>query len=101
MTSLKAQRDGADLTELATPLQLAELLHTATEFVVVERGTGAFAQAAVSGRHWVVEVVDQPELRRGVRADAPNTDAAYDLLRSWCTGDGWWAEAVTWRPFEI
>jgi hypothetical protein len=31
-------------------------------------------------------------------AEVPNTDAAFDLLRSWAADDGWWAEAFRWRP---
>ncbi len=30
-------------------------------------------------------------------ARAPNTDAVYDLLRSWAADDGWWQEAFSWR----
>jgi hypothetical protein len=31
-------------------------------------------------------------------AEVPNTDAAFDLLRSWAADDGWWAEAFSWQP---
>ena len=31
-------------------------------------------------------------------ATVPNTDAAFDALRSWAADDGWWLEAFTWTP---
>jgi len=32
--------------------------------------------------------------------EVPNTDAAFDLLRSWAADDGWWRDAFSWRPVE-
>ena len=32
----------------------------------------------------------------GLWTEAANTDAAFDILRSWAAGDGWWEEAFSW-----
>jgi hypothetical protein len=35
-----------------------------------------------------------------LQATVPNTDAAFDALRSWAADDGWWQDAFRWAPVE-
>ena len=37
---------------------------------------------------------------RHICTDAPNTDAAFDILRSWAAADGWWEQAFRWEPLR-
>lgn len=48
---------------------------------------------------WLVRIrEDRDNEPHVVTGGAPNTDAVYDLLRSWTAGDGWWQEAFSWDP---
>jgi len=51
------------------------------------------------GEHWTVEVrpAEGPVLRSGT----PNTDATFDLVRSWCADDGWWRDAFSWESVDV
>jgi hypothetical protein len=33
-----------------------------------------------------------------IAATSPNSDAAFDALRSWSADEDWWREAFTWSP---
>ena len=47
---------------------------------------------------WLVRIREDQDGERVLTGGAPNTDAVYDLLRSWAAGDGWWQEAFSWDP---
>jgi hypothetical protein len=80
------------------PENLRTLLEQAPAFVLVESPAGASARAERLGaERWSVLVRPAGSAEATV-AEVPNTDAAFDLLRSWVADDGWWAEAFSWRP---
>ena len=87
-----------------TPESLRLLLQDASEFVIVENpGWGAefYAQAARSGAEgWRVEVRSGGP-HQHVGTAAANTDAAFDILRSWAAADGWWQNAFSWEPVDL
>ena len=64
-------------------------------------GPDVFAQAArIDGESWRVEV--RPgggEVQLGTTA--ANTDAVFDILRSWAAADDWWQEAFSWEPVAL
>lgn len=64
------------------------------------RTVGGFARIEPqSDTGWLVRIEDAPDhAQPTLTSVAPNTDAVYDLLRSWAAGDGWWREAFSWEP---
>ena len=103
MTGYVGRADGSPGVADLTPESLRILLLEATSAVEVdgqEPGVGARA-TRTDGEAWRVEVRtggSEPggsELRRTV---AVNTEATFDLLRSWAADDGWWLEAFSWEP---
>lgn len=104
MTGFLGRADGGPTVDDLTPESLRELLQHAAESVIVENpGWGAehFAQAArLPAEAWRVEIRDGgPE--RHVGTTAANTDAVFDILRSWAAADGWWQEAFGWEPVDV
>lgn len=86
-----------------TPETLRPLLDTVAEFVIVDNpdwGDQYYAQAlAQPDGSWHVEVRSGgPD--RHVSTTAPNTDATFDILRSWAAGDGWWQQAFEWQRVD-
>ena len=98
MTGFRGTDDAGRLAEPLTPETLRPLLLEAAASVRAESvddpGLWAVARREAGGR-WSLEVHgdDQAPLT----ALIPNTDAAFDALRSWAADDGWWREAFTWR----
>ena len=103
MTGFRGTDDSGRVVEPLAPVQLRAMLQQAATFVVVQRagpGGGPSAQARRSdGERWRVEVRSGAPGHH-LSSHAPNTDAAYDLLRSWCADDGWWQQAFSWEPVE-
>lgn len=100
MSGFTGRADGGRAVQDLTPESLRELLHDATEFVLVENeewGPEYFAQAArLDHEAWRVEV-RSGTADRHIGTTAANTDAAFDILRSWAAVDGWWQEAFHWE----
>jgi hypothetical protein len=98
-----AVRGTDDAGRVADPLHpenLRTLLDQATAFVVVETPAGGWSQARRAGpERWSVQLRSAPTAAV-LEARVPNTDAAFDLLRSWIADDGWWAEAFSWATSE-
>ncbi|HEY5822554.1 MAG TPA: hypothetical protein VIT20_11300 [Propionibacteriaceae bacterium] len=99
MTGFRGWTEDDQIVDPLTPQTLRPLLLAAVEFVIVDNpgwGPEFFAQAARSGsEHWQVEVRLGSESRHLQTFDV-NTDAAFDIIRSWAAGDGWWEDAFTW-----
>ena len=99
MTGFRGSDDTGRVADPLTPESLRPLLWEAPASVLVEAvadpATRVLASRAPAGR-WRVEV----DTAGGdpVAATVPNTDAAFDALRSWAADDGWWLEAFTWSP---
>ena len=80
------------------------LLLSEVERSEVERsgsGVPGMAEARATptgGGRWLLQVSRGPAER--LVAVAPNTDATFDVLRSWAADDGWWAEAFSWTPLD-
>ena len=100
MTELRGTDDSGRVADPLTPETLRPLLQEASASVLVQAradpsATQALATRADGGR-WRVQV------RSGggdaLVATVPNTDAAFDALRSWAADDGWWLEAFSWSP---
>jgi hypothetical protein len=94
--ALRGTDDSGRVADPLHPENLRSLLQQAPAFVLVETPAGLSARAERVGvERWSVLV------RRvgstALVAEVPNTDAAFDLLRSWAADDGWWAEAFSWR----
>ena len=100
MTGFRGSDDSGRVADPLTPETLRPLLWEAPTSVVVERvadGPPAQARATrASGGRWTLEVSAAGE--DPAAATVPNTDAAFDALRSWAAEDGWWLEAFTWTP---
>jgi hypothetical protein len=98
VTGFVGRSDNDQVVDPLTPESLRELLLAARELVVVEdrtRGHHFFAQALrLSAEIWRVEVHADDG---GLWTEAANTDAAFDILRSWAAADGWWEDAFSWR----
>lgn len=100
MTGFRGRDDAGQVADPLTPESLRPLLWEARESVLVERvadgPTGSALASRVPGGRWSIE------LRSGsaapLAAEVPNTDAAFDALRSWAADDGWWEDAFSWRP---
>jgi hypothetical protein len=96
--ALRGTDDAGRLADPLNPENLRTLLWQAQAFVLVEAPAGASARAErVGAERW--SVLLRPAVSAAATAaEVPNTDAAFDLLRSWAADDGWWAEAFSWRP---
>nr|WP_294691258.1 hypothetical protein [uncultured Friedmanniella sp.] len=99
MTGFRGSNDAGQVADPLTPESLRPLLWEAPESVLVERvgdGSGgiALARRLPDGR-WSVELGSGYAATLAV--EVPNTDAAFDALRSWAADDGWWQEAFSWR----
>ena len=103
MTGFQGQDDKGRVVEDLTPETLRVLLSQTDGYVVVHDLSSAGPRRAEARRRdgggWRVEVHGEPVGPRRV-ATAPNTDAAFDLLRSWAAGDGWWRDAFSWKRVE-
>ena len=104
MSGFTGRADGGQEVQDLTPESLRELLLNAAEFVIVENpdwGSEYFAQAArLDHEAWRVEVRSgTPD--RHIGTTATNTDAAFDILRSWAAVDGWWQEAFHWERIVL
>jgi len=97
MEDLRGTDDAGRTAEPLDPENLRTLLHHAGAFVEVAAaaGPGRSARAERAGtERWSVAVGGTGE--EVLVALLPNTDAAFDVLRSWVADDGWWREAFTW-----
>jgi hypothetical protein len=95
---LRGTDDTGQVADPLNPENLRPLLAEAESFVEVASTAGAWARAERLGvERWSV-LVRPVGAAAGTLAEVPNTDAAFDLLRSWAADDGWWAEAFSWRP---
>ena len=99
MTGYVGRADDRTLVQDLTPESLRTLLLEATSSVeidVADRGRGVGARAdRTEGEAWRVEIRGGGPARR--RTTAANTEATFDLLRSWAADDGWWLEAFGWE----
>jgi hypothetical protein len=97
--ALRGTDDAGRLADPLDPENLRILLTGATSAVTVAARDGGAAPLARAERagaeRWSV-TLSTPEGPRV--ADLPNTDAAFDALRSWIAEDGWWEDAFAWRP---
>ena len=103
MTGFRGTDDTGQVVEDLTPAEMRVLLQQCTRYVVVdnpgwEPELSARALRLPETPAWRVEVRNGPD--RHVATDAPNLDAAYDILRSWAGGDGWWQEAFSWTALR-
>ena len=102
MTGFRGSDDLGRVADPLTPESLRPLLWEAETSVVVERvADGPAAQARATrapGGRWALQVGGAGQ--DPVVATVPNTDAAFDALRSWAADDGWWLEAFSWAPVE-
>jgi hypothetical protein len=95
--ALRGTDDSGRVADPLHPENLRSLLQQAPGYVLVETPAGASARAERAGvERWSVLV--RPAGSAALVAEVPNTDAAFDLLRSWAADDGWWADAFSWRP---
>ena len=91
--------DGRDVEDV-TPATLRPLLTAANAPVIIEGPAGQVARvSSAEGGRWRIEVAAGAEAPREA-ATVPNTDAAFDALRSWAADDDWWREAFTWSPIS-
>ena len=99
MSTFRGTDDSGRVAEPLDPENLRELLQQARSSVVVESAAGRPDHATEARREdaerWRLEVRSGPERR--LVALAPNTDATFDMIRSWCADDGWWQEAFPWE----
>ena len=99
MRALRGTDDTGRLADPLHPENLRDLLTQAPASVVLDdEGPGPAARAErVGAERWRVEVRSPGRTDRLV-TEVPNTDAAFDVLRSWAADDGWWQEVFLWRP---
>jgi hypothetical protein len=99
VTGFRGSDDSGRVADPLTPENLRPLLTGAPASVLVERTAAPTAQARATrlpaGR-WTVEV--RPADGPALVATVPNTDAAFDALRSWAADDDWYREAFTFAP---
>jgi hypothetical protein len=94
--ALRGTDDSGRVADPLHPENLRSLLEQAAAAVLIETPGGAAARAERVGvERWSVLVRSAESA--ALVAEVPNTDAAFDLLRSWAADDGWWAEAFSWR----
>jgi hypothetical protein len=94
--ALRGTDDSGRVADPLHPENLRSLLEQAAASVLVETPGGAARAERVGAERWSVQVRSAESA--ALVAEVPNTDAAFDLLRSWAADDGWWAEAFSWRP---
>jgi hypothetical protein len=95
--ALRGTDDAGRVADPLHPENLRTLLEQARAFVLVETPAGDSARAERLGlERWSV-LVRHAGSGAATVAEVPNTDAAFDVLRSWAADDGWWAEAFSWR----
>ena len=103
MSPFRGTDDAGRVAEPLGPENLRGLLQQAPTFVVVQSaswGPDHVTQASrEDGERWRLEVRSGGP-QRHVFSYAPNTDAAFDMVRSWCAADGWWQDAFTWEPLS-
>ena len=99
MTGFRGRDDAGRTADPLTPGSLRPLLEQAHDSVLVERvGDGPAGSATarrVPGGRWSIEV--RSPRAPTLAVEVPNTDAAFDALRSWAADDGWWQDAFSWR----
>jgi hypothetical protein len=99
VTDLRGTDDAGRVAQPLHPENLRTLLQQAPASVAIEGADGADGPSARAqregGERWRVEVGGPAG---PLTATLPNTDATFDVLRSWAADDGWWAEAFSWRP---
>ena len=102
--TFRATGPTGQLTNDLTPETLRPLLDGAEEFVIVENtdwGDQHYAQATVNpDRSWQVTIRSGGSDKH-IATSAPNTDATFDILRSWAAADGWWQNAFSWEPVRL
>ncbi|SDS10030.1 hypothetical protein SAMN04488543_1070 [Friedmanniella luteola] len=100
MTGFRGTDDAGRVADPLTPESLRPLLWEAPTSVLLERVADPAVPRAeatrVPGGRWAVEVRSGDGER--LVATVPNTDAAFDALRSWAADDGWYREAFSWSP---
>lgn len=99
MSGYRGTDDAGRVDDPLTPEGLRPLLWEASGSVLVERVDDPSARVLarrLSGGRWSLQV--HATGGADLVAEVPNTDAAFDALRSWAAEDGWWVEAFTWRP---
>ena len=98
MTAMRGTDDAGRVAAPLDPENLRTLLEQAAVSVVLQPDGGSGGRSARADRagveRWDVTVADATGASR--RARVPNTDAAFDLLRSWVADDGWWEDAFGW-----
>ena len=101
MSTFRGTDDAGRVAEPLDPENLRDLLQQAPTSVVVQ-GTADGPDRVIEARRdgaesWRLEVrAGDPQ--QHVVAHVPNTDATFDVIRSWCATDGWWEDAFTWEP---
>ena len=103
MTGFRGQADGGAFIIDLTPERLRILLDACEDFMLFDNpswGQQFYAQALrFDNGAWRVELsLGGPD--RHIWTDAPNTDAVFDILRSWAATDGWWEQAFRWEPMS-
>ena len=101
MTGFRGTDDAGRQAEPLTPEALRPLLAEASAWVRAESVEDPRVRAEARrepGGRWTLQV--QGVTGAPSSARVPNTDAAFDALRSWAADDGWWREAFTWSPAE-
>lgn len=101
MSTFRAKDGSGRVVQPLTPQNLRALVDDHQEFVIVDNpawGGQYFAQAfRWQEGSWHVEVRSGgPD--RHVACDVPTSDAAFGILQSWVTADGWWQQAFSWEP---
>lgn len=103
MTGFRGWTENGQIIDDLTPETLRPLLLSASTFVEVDhpgRGADVAARADKTGPgRWQVQLSPN-DGGRPVRTDEVNTDAAFDILRSWAAGDDWWRDAFSWTPLS-
>jgi hypothetical protein len=98
--ALRGTDDAGRVADPLDPENLRILLTEAAAAVTIEARDGGPEPAARAersgGERWSVTVSGPGG--EVLVAELPNTDAAFDALRSWVAEDGWWEQAFRWRP---
>lgn len=106
-TGFTGRSDGDRVIEDLTPESLRQLLLDARDAVVVQgpaADRSAVARATRLGAEsWRIQLSARvpgsaADVEPDLATQAANTDAAFDLLRSWAADDGWWRDAFDWEP---
>ncbi len=101
MSTFRGTDDAGRVAEPLDPENLRELLERAPTFVVVESASWGPDYSTQARREeaelWRLEVRSGGP-QHDIFSYAPNTDATFDMIRSWCAADGWWQDAFSWQP---